>query len=138
MKNYVKLIALATIFLSACGKTADTKTGNLDSLKNAHQALYNQAMDIHDEVMPKMNDLHALKKSLQDSLAKTPKLSAETKAALESKIRLVDSASTEMMVWMRQFKPSDSVASSAYGQYMQKELEKVRQVKGLIQNALAD
>lgn len=93
-------------------------------------------MDIHDEVMPKMDALYTLKKSLQDSIAKTPKLSAEDKTELERRIQVIDSASNAMMVWMRQFNPSDSVTSTAYGEYMKREFEKVKQVRGQMLKAL--
>ena len=136
MKNALKLIVLAIIFLSACGKQSAENQPNLDSLKTAHQALYNQTMDIHDEVMPKMDNLYSLKKSLQDSLANTPQLSAEAKKTIQTRVQRIDSASNAMMVWMRQFNPSDSVTSAAYGEYMKAELEKVKQVREVMLKAL--
>lgn len=134
MKNTLKLLFFALV-LTACGKTSDKGFAQIDSLKTAHQALYNQTMDIHDEVMPQMDRLYKLKKSLTDSIAKTPKLSAEAKAAIENRINLLDSANDAMMTWMHQFNPPDSVASPVYREYMEKELEKVKQLKTLILNA---
>lgn len=136
MKKVLKLIVLGTIFLSACGQSGKNDQVKLDSLKTAHQALYNQTMDIHDEVMPKMDALYTRKKSLQDSIAKTPRLTAEAKAAIERRIQVIDSASSAMMVWMRQFNPSDSVTSIAYGEYIKKELEKVKLVQAQMLEAL--
>lgn len=125
-----------TFLLSACGQAGKGDQVKLDSLRTAHQALYNETMDIHDEVMPKMDNLYSLKMALQDSIAKTPQLTPEGKAALENRIRLIDSASAGMMVWMRQFNPSDSITSAAYGAYMKEELEKVKRVRVVIQEAL--
>lgn len=136
MKNASIFTVLAMILLASCEKSLDKTQIQIDSLRTAHQALYNQTMDIHDEVMPAMDKLYRLKKSLQDSLAKTSGLSAEAKIALENKIQFVDSASESMMVWMRQFNPMDSVASKEYGDYMKAELEKVKQVKVLMLDAL--
>jgi hypothetical protein len=136
MKNALKLMVLAGIFVTGCSKPSQDNQRISDSLKTAHQALYNETMDIHDEVMPKMDNLYSLKKSLQDSLAKTPKLSAEGKAAIERRVQQIDSAGNAMMVWMRQFNPSDSVASPAYGAYMQQELEKVKKVRAAMLNVL--
>lgn len=136
MKNALKLVVLTSIFIAGCGKPSPDNQRILDSVKTAHQALYNETMDIHDEVMPKMDNLYTLKKSLQDSLAKTPTLSAEGKAAIERKIQQIDSAGNAMMVWMRQFNPSDSVVSPAYGAYMQQELEKVKKVRATMLNVL--
>ena len=136
MKNVLKIAALSLIFLTNCGKPSPETHGPADSLQTAHQALYNQTMDIHDEVMPRMDNLQQLKRSLQDSLSKSPGLPDETKTVIENRIQLIDSARESMMIWMRQFNPPDSVASESYGAYMTQELEKVKQVKALMLDAL--
>lgn len=136
MRNILKLMVFALLLLTACGKSSKETSGDLDSLKTKNQALYNQTMDIHDEVMPKMDNLYRLKKSLQDTLTKTPAMPAAAKARIEARVHLIDSASNAMMVWMRQFNPSDSTGTESYRIYMEQELEKVKQVRSLMLEAL--
>jgi hypothetical protein len=137
MKTVVKMVFAGLIILSGCGKPAKEVVHNADSTKVANKALYDKTMNIHDEVMPKMDNLYKLKKALQDTLANTPSLSAEQKKIYEAHILRIDSASNAMMVWMRQFNPSaDSLGSDSYRIYMEGELEKVENVKAAMLKAL--
>ena len=40
--------------------------------EEGNQALYDEVMKIHDEVMPKMNDIYKLKEELKNQIANTP------------------------------------------------------------------
>ncbi len=108
--------------LAGCGKTEKT--------------LYDQVMDIHDEVMPRMNDLYKLKKGLQDSIANTPDMPEETKAEFEETILVLDSASNSMMVWMRAFNPPEQTDKEAFKKYMESELVKVKKMREEVMKAL--
>lgn len=131
------MVFAGLIILSGCGKTSKEPISNVDSTKVANQALYDKTMVIHDEVMPKMDDLYKLKKALKDTIASMPTLSAEEKKAYEDHILQIDSASNAMMVWMREFNPSaDSLGSESYRMYMERELEKVEKVKAVMLKAL--
>lgn len=138
MKTVVKMVFAGLIILSGCGKPANEVVHNADSTKVANKALYDKTMNIHDEVMPKMDNLYKLKKALQDTLANTPSLSAEQKKTYEAHILRIDSASNAMMVWMRQFNPpaDSSLSSDSYRIYMEGELEKVEKVKAAMLKAL--
>ncbi len=132
------MVFAGLIILSGCGKPSKDVTHTVDSTKVANRALYDKTMNIHDEVMPKMDNLYKLKKALQDTLANTPSLSAEQRKVYEAHIVRIDSASNAMMVWMRQFNPSsaDSLGSEAYRIYMEQELAKVEKVKAAMLQAL--
>ncbi len=91
--------------------------------------LYDQVMDIHDEVMPKMNDLYKLRKQLQDSIANTADIPEEEKMEMEQTILQLDSASNSMMVWMREFNPPDQKDKDAFQKYMESELVKVKKMR---------
>lgn len=132
------MVFAGLIILSGCGKTSKEPISNVDSTKVANQALYDKTMAIHDEVMPKMDNLYKLKKALKDTIANTPTLPAEKKRAYEEHILQIDSASGAMMVWMREFNPSsaDSTGSESYRAYMERELEKVEKVKAVMLKAL--
>ena len=110
--------------------------GSLLACEKTEKPLYDQVMDIHDEVMPKMNDLYKLKKQLRDSIVNTPDMQEERKEEFEQTILLLDSASTSMMVWMRQFNPPAQKDKEAFQKYMESELVKVRKMREDVLQAL--
>ena len=62
------------LILIACGKTSEHAGHDMDGDNDndsPNQALYNQVMDIHDEVMPKMEDIYKLKKDFLEEIANT-------------------------------------------------------------------
>lgn len=101
-----------------------------------NKALYDEVMDIHNEVMPKMDDLYKAKTTLQTRLA-MPGLGEKEKQDITSKIAQLDSASEGMMAWMRQFEPiADSAGVDKARAYLEGELVKVRRVRQDILEAL--
>ena len=111
--------------------------GTLTVCGQKEKPLYDQVMDIHDEVMPKMGDLYKIKKSFQDSIARNPEMTDEVKTGLEQKILQLDSASTSMMVWMREFNPPDKKKDEeAFKKYMEIELVRVKKMKEDVMRAL--
>ena len=100
------------------------------------KSLYDQVMDIHDEVMPKMNDIYKMKKSLKDSITNTADMPEETKLKFEQNILQLDSASNSMMVWMREFNPPDQKDEEAFNKYMETELVKVKKMREVVMRAL--
>ena len=94
-------------------------------------------MGIHDEVMPKMNDLYKRKTALKTRL-ELPGISEHEKQEINQKLTRIDSASEGMMVWMRQFDPvPDSEGEEKARAYLEAELVKVKKVKDEILEALA-
>lgn len=106
--------------------------------KKTEKPLYDQVMDIHDEVMPKMNDLYKIKKQLTDSIANTPDMPGELKEKFERTILQLDSAANSMMVWMREFNPPDQKDVEAFQKYMESELVKVKEMKEDVLRVLAN
>jgi hypothetical protein len=100
------------------------------------KSLYDQVMDIHDEVMPKMNDIYKMRKSLKDSLANTADMSDEMKQQINQTILQLDSAGNSMMVWMREFNPPDQKDEEAFKKYMETELVKVKKMRADVLKAL--
>lgn len=131
MKNLLKgLIIVVVGTLISCGKSGRDTTASDPVEDDSNEALYNQVMDIHDEVMPKMNDLYTLKKQLQEQIANSPDLVEEKKQELEQTILQLDSASNSMMVWMRQFNPpADTASEEAMREYLESQLEKVKKMR---------
>lgn len=139
MRNIVKLSLIAVFgILTACNQSGkDVKTSD-SADKKSNQALYNQAMDIHDEVMPKMDDLVTLKSKLKDSLDNKSIVEAR-KNDLENRIHLLDSAYDSMMDWMHDQRlrpPQDTTNHPSYKAYMEAKLESAKLMKSLILDAL--
>lgn len=134
LSYYILCLAFAAV---SCSKSADHSQHENDPAEkdSTNIILYNQVMDIHDEVMPKMEDLYNKKKNLEDQLNANP--SADAKAKLQTRIAEVDSASKMMMDWMHEFDPpADSAAEDTKRAYLESEMEKVKLVKEAILAAL--
>lgn len=140
MKLSIQVLALSSLlFAGACSQKSgehEHDTHDTHTHSGPNQALYDEVMDVHDEVMPKMNDLHKAKTSLKTRL-ESPELSENEKTEINEKIARIDSASEGMMVWMRQFNPlPESADPDSARQYLENELKKVKQIKEDILSAL--
>jgi hypothetical protein len=130
---FVLLFILVTV---SCRQRSEELTGDQDT-QSENQELYDRVMGVHDEVMPKMDDLYRAKSTLKKRLAETAGLSHAEKQKINARIALIDSASEGMMVWMRQFDPlPDSAGESKARAYLEGELEKVKKVREDILRAL--
>lgn len=135
MKNLNILFVIGLLALSACSKTGEHEHSDHDTAteESPNQALYDQVMDVHDEVMPRMDELMKLKRELQEKLASTPDMVIEKKAQMEKMISNLDSASTAMMNWMHEFNPlPDSIDQEKAREYLESEMERIRKVKSLV------
>lgn len=131
MKILLPLFVM-TLLLTGCEKNRST-TSESDTSDNPNQVLYDQVMDVHDEVMPKMDEIMKLKRSLQEQIANTPDMVVERKQQLEKMISNLDSASNAMMDWMHEFNPlPDSMDQEIAREYLEGEMEKIRNVKTLM------
>ena len=131
------LFVLFAFALISCNKSGRDATASDPVDDESNQALYEQVMNIHDEVMPKMDDLYRLKKQLQDQMAANPSLPEEEKQAMGQTIQQLDSANTSMMVWMRQFDPpKDSSNQEALREYLETQLELVKKMREDVMQAL--
>ena len=120
MKTILPILSLFLLSLVwSCGqKTQD------------NQALYDEVMKVHDEVMPKMDDIYKLKQELKKQIADSATLAIEKRKTIESAILKLDSASENMMVWMRSFNPlPDSLGEEKARAYLEEQQEKIEKVK---------
>lgn len=140
MKSIIIILFFA-LLLSACAKPAghseaDHDSGSTDG-DNPNEALYNQVMDVHDEVMPKMDDIYKLKKDLQEQIANTHDMVVERKQQLERVISNLDSANNAMMDWMHKFNPlPDSTNQEKVRDYLESEMERVKKVRDLMNESI--
>ncbi len=133
MKNL--LIATSFLVLISCGKTSEHSHHEAEGTaggEDPNKALYDQVMDIHDEVMPKMQDLYALKLELLEKIAQSPNMPTLKKEELEQVISSLDSTSNAMMDWMHNFSPlPDSTNQEVAREYLETEMQKIQRVKAL-------
>lgn len=139
MQIFRKIIVAFFICLTAiaCQRTSGDREPDQEAVEESpNQALYDEVMRIHDEVMPKMNDLHKAKTSLRTRL-ELPGLDEHERQQIQNKISRIDSASESMMVWMRHFNPlPDSAGEDKARAYLESELVKVKEVEKKILDAL--
>jgi hypothetical protein len=140
MKNLKTLLFISLAILASCAKTGKQEDHHHDggnSDENPNQALYDQVMDIHDEVMPRSEDIYQLKKALQEKIASTPDLIAEKKQELELAIAQLDSADQSMMDWMHHFHPlPDSADQEKARAYLESEMESIKKVRELTNESI--
>lgn len=92
MKNIVKISVVLLVFgIVSC----DSKDKEIEQLKS-------EAIEIHDEVMPKMDDIMKLKKSLSAEIEEADQQERKEIGALITSLEAADKA---MMNWMRNFDP---------------------------------
>jgi hypothetical protein len=127
MKKTIALLTLLAFTFTYCGQKKAEEDPN--------KVLYNQVMDIHDEVMPSMDELYRLKKDLEEKIKNSPDLVADKKQQMEQTVLLLDSASKSMMSWMREFSPEE-YEKEAQRDYLEKELKRVQTVKDVMLKAL--
>lgn len=127
MKKTIALLTLIVFTLTYCGQKKTEEDPN--------KVLYNEVMDIHDEVMPSMDELHRLKKDLEEKIKNSPDLVEDKKQEMEQTVLLLDSAGKSMMSWMREFSPEE-YEKEAQRDYLEKELKRVQTVKDVMLKAL--
>ena len=131
MKKSFVLFLISGILAAGCSQGSKEKQKNEDPNKN----LYDQVMDIHDDVMPKMDELYNLKRQLKEKVENSPDLVASKKQEIETTILLIDSASRGMMRWMNEFNPEEHNEDDLR-QYLEDEMKRVQQVKETMIDAL--
>ncbi len=135
-KRFPFLFAIA--LLISCGQSNSSEQAE-ETTTSPEDELYKKVMAIHDEVMPKMNDIYKLKKQLEEEIKNSPDLVEERKQAIENRISQLNEASESMMQWMRDFDPESSKETQdEYLEYLNSELEKVNKVKDEMLKALEE
>ena len=117
MKKYVNLLFAA--LLLACGPS---KQSEIKEIKN-------QAIEIHDEVMPLMGDLRRVRKDLMlmaDSIVTSDSLKASALGELATDIA---DANEGMMQWMRSFEPEFEGTDEEVIQYFKDQKASIEKVK---------
>lgn len=114
MKNTVLLLFAATLMISCEGKKENTETNEVTAL-----TVYQEAMKIHDEVMPHMDEMYQLQgklKKLNDSLRADSVANASKIAIVREKLSALEAANKDMMNWMHDVQdvPGATVAEGGH------------------------
>lgn len=118
---YTASIVLVVSLLSCSGGSGSTSSA---------EGLYKEVMAIHDEVMPRMDDIYRIQTRLKKELEDAENLPEEKRKELEEKILRLEEASRSMMVWMREFNPAiDSLDEDGIRAYYKQQKDKIEQVK---------
>jgi len=141
MKTKLFLVVFAFLVIGSCGQQSESNHNN-EEMSNSeedqsNQALYDKVMEVHDEVMPQMNDIYKLKKQLQEEITNSKDLVDDRKKKLESLVFTLDSANNAMMNWMRKFEPpSDTLSLEDARIYLEEQMTKINGVKAAMQEAI--
>ncbi len=142
MKTFIYL-TLSLFLFATCGdkKQNEDVQGEEAQLADIREKMYNDVMAVHDEVMPKMDEIYRLKNKLQEELKVLLEDSRNTKESkieeLTRKINELESAGNDMMIWMRQFNTvPDSLGHEAMMKGLEEEMRKIEKVKSKMLEAI--
>jgi prefoldin subunit 5 len=106
-------------------------TGCKPEKSNTLETLKSEVIGIHDEVMPKMSEIHKNKKMLQKALEV---VSVDNKEIILLHIQKLEEADEAMMSWMGDYKiPVDEEEAI---KYLQDQRNEITRVKNLMLKAI--
>ena len=118
-------IAIFLLFFLACQSS--------DPNHLAEEALKDEVMVIHDEVMPKTGEMTKLRKNLQNFLNQDSIIDPTTKATVLEAITYLEKADEGMYDWMAEFKKPKKLRGEKSHEeimaYLKEEKVKIEQVK---------
>lgn len=111
------IMTIATLFLG-CKEVKKTE------VLSPSEALYKEVIRIHDDVMPKMSEIHRLKKKLRTKM-KTD--STADHSTVLAALKQLDDADDGMMDWMAELKvPENDPEKTTYLNEQMVAIKKVR------------
>ena len=142
MKSTIQISTLFLFILLSCG-TQDNKNNadssvSIDELRNIR---YQEVMAVHDEVMPKLQDIISLQENFKVRIDSLTEIDS-TLAVLEELTKLnndLASADKSMMDWMHQFNSkinSNDVSDEVAMAYLEEQKVKILEVKERMNNSI--
>lgn len=101
---------------------------------DANQALYEEVMAVHDEVMPKMSDMHKLRKQIRKAYPDKSVAGYEQSLTVLAKLEEADEG---MMEWMANFKVPEETDAAQQKAYLMQEKVAIRKVSDDMYAAMA-
>ena len=100
---------------------------------NDKESLYKEVITVHDEVMPKMEQVSKLSQDLKakaQSISSNPSSDKSSLVPINKSIEDLNNASRSMMKWMREFNTSyDTLPEEVSIKYLKEEKLEIDQVK---------
>ena len=100
--------------------------------RQLEDSLFSVVMGIHDEIMPKIQDIFNIKTALEDKLSNS-EVNNDSLALIIDELKQAEAG---MMNWMRSFKPDKTVGHDSLMQYYRSEKEKIEKVKEEMESSL--
>ncbi len=137
MNTKLSLLFICTLFSYACTQQNAVKDENntVDDHQHAHShphshsaidSLFSAVMKVHDEIMPMMDDVFAMKKNLEKTLKEQPK----NKTEIENAITSLQASDDAMMNWMHSFDTEKMKGDSVEViKYLENQLIEVHKMK---------
>jgi nitrous oxide reductase accessory protein NosL len=137
MKKTIYLILIAVFTLTSCKKEATAEEKALAAQIETYDALMTEAMEVHDEIMPKMGELMELKGEL---LANQPESISQESYMEEVSIAAENLKASHdgMMTWMKDYSekfpygdpsPETKEAIDEKMPVLEKEVEEIKQLR---------
>jgi len=125
MKNTLKISFLFLVFLLI---SCESKDKEIEKLKS-------ETIEIHDEVMPKMDVIMKLKSSLK---AEQDSVSAEENERIQKLIISLEEADKAMMNWMRNYDPQmENMSDSEKIEYLNKQKASISDVSEQMKESIS-
>lgn len=140
LKNLVLFTLL--LALAACAETAADAPDFTEEELAAQTAAYDEMMEAHDRVMPRMGEIFQLNRSLESQLPEEAAADDSTAAQVRTMIERLTAAEDGMMNWMSELEPLDSLRTemdhAAIMQYIDTEDAEIQQVEADMNNSIAE
>ena len=141
MKQYFVLFSFISLLTFSCSSNNNTAAdANQEDLAAQEEALWDEVIVVHDEVMPKMGVINKTARELKALIDNTPDLSEENKKTIEEAIKNLDDADEGMMSWMSGFKQLEKLRAEMNHEqiitYLNSEMEKISSVKKQMDSSL--
>lgn len=144
MNSKCLVVVLIVVTMASCGRGENGDATNVTITKEEQRnELYQQVIVIHDEVMPKMEDIINLQDKIRiqlDSLIEIDSTSERIIILQEMNLKL-ESADKSMMNWMREFDVdmnSDEVNQDEAIEYLENEMRRIEEVKEVVNTSIEE
>ncbi len=140
----ISLLLLLIVAIS-CNSTkkeeSETTQNSEESIPDEvqiQQAIYDELMEVHDEMMPKMEDLMSIKGKLIEKNDALEELGLASDGTVYTEaIETIENADEAMMNWMRNFEPmNDGQPHEEIVEYYTAQKAKMDSVKVVMESAL--
>lgn len=139
------LLFLAFLQFTACTSNTESsqtqeEKATVDNDLAAQEALFDEVMVIHDEIMPKMGEINKLRKELRKKLDEgtTPEQAKSYEAAIAN----LEKAENGMWDWMHALRPlgplRDSLDHKGVIAHLNAEKQEITQVKEEMKNSIEE